>query len=244
MERRRHLLPAHLPPLPARRRVQEDQRELAKTIRVSGSILLSTVSNFLDFFKMEAGKQLDIVRSPLDLRDLVADVHCIIEAMVGREVRRRGGRGSCAHHSAEVASRELAEADVLAVADRRGPHLPPTNPTQLRCSAAWRCWILTWRVPPQRCWATPPASAASCSTCTQTRVGAALRCVVCRRGEGANSTGRRPSSLQFRACVQGACAPSAANPSHTLAPRSCRSQVHQARQHRPARARGGAVLPP
>ena len=32
--------------------VQEDQRELAKTIRVSGSILLSTVSNFLDFFKI------------------------------------------------------------------------------------------------------------------------------------------------------------------------------------------------
>jgi uncharacterized membrane protein len=31
--------------------VQEEQRELANTIRVSGSILLSTVSNFLDFFK-------------------------------------------------------------------------------------------------------------------------------------------------------------------------------------------------
>ena len=26
------------------------------------------------------------MRSPLDLRDLVTDVHCIIEAMVGREV--------------------------------------------------------------------------------------------------------------------------------------------------------------
>ncbi len=79
--------------------MQEEQRELAKTIRVSGSILLSTVSNFLDFFKIEAGKQLDIVRTPLDLRDLVSDVHCIIEAMVGREVRRgsgirgRGGMG-------------------------------------------------------------------------------------------------------------------------------------------------------
>lgn len=32
--------------------LSEDQRELAKTIRVSGSILLSTVSNFLDFFKL------------------------------------------------------------------------------------------------------------------------------------------------------------------------------------------------
>ncbi len=45
--------------------VQEEQRELAKTIRVSGSILLSTVSNFLDFFKMEAGKQLDVVRTEI-----------------------------------------------------------------------------------------------------------------------------------------------------------------------------------
>ena len=35
---------------------QEEQRELAKTICVSGAILLSTVSNFLDFFKLEAGK--------------------------------------------------------------------------------------------------------------------------------------------------------------------------------------------
>jgi signal transduction histidine kinase len=51
---------------------------------VSGSILLSTVSNFLDFFKMEAGKQLDIVRTQVDLAGLVSDVHCIIEAMIGR----------------------------------------------------------------------------------------------------------------------------------------------------------------
>lgn len=48
--------------------VQDGQRELAKTIRVSGSILLSTVSNFLDFFKMEAGKQLDVVRTEVELR--------------------------------------------------------------------------------------------------------------------------------------------------------------------------------
>ena len=32
--------------------VQAEQHDLARTIRVSGSILLSTVSNFLDFFKM------------------------------------------------------------------------------------------------------------------------------------------------------------------------------------------------
>lgn len=48
--------------------LQEEQRELAKTIRVSGSILLSTVSNFLDFFKMEAGKQLDVVRTEMTIK--------------------------------------------------------------------------------------------------------------------------------------------------------------------------------
>jgi hypothetical protein len=47
-----HLCPASATaPAPS---LQEDQRELAKTIRVSGSILLSTVSNFLDFFKIGA----------------------------------------------------------------------------------------------------------------------------------------------------------------------------------------------
>ncbi|KXZ42128.1 hypothetical protein GPECTOR_199g356 [Gonium pectorale] len=64
--------------------LQAEQRELAATIRVSGSILLSTVSNFLDFFKLEAGKALDIVRTGTDLGRLVADVQCIIEAMLGR----------------------------------------------------------------------------------------------------------------------------------------------------------------
>ena len=48
--------------------LQDEQRELANTIRVSGSILLWTVSNFLDFFKMETGKQLDIVRAEIDLK--------------------------------------------------------------------------------------------------------------------------------------------------------------------------------
>ena len=63
----------------------DDQRELARTIRISGSILLSTVSSFLDFFKLEAGYQLDVGRTKLDLHELVHDVHCIIEAMIGRE---------------------------------------------------------------------------------------------------------------------------------------------------------------
>ncbi len=35
-----------------------EQRELANTIKVSGSILLSTVSNFLDFFKVGAAASL------------------------------------------------------------------------------------------------------------------------------------------------------------------------------------------
>lgn len=52
--------------------VQEEQRELAKTIRVSGSILLSTVSNFLDFFKLEAGKQLDVVRTEMTTKVMLS----------------------------------------------------------------------------------------------------------------------------------------------------------------------------
>lgn len=81
--------------------IQEEQRELAKTIRVSGSILLSTVSNFLDFFKMEAGKALDIVRTEVDLFELVSDVHCIIEAMIGRN-GEVGMNGKCTCRLLEV----------------------------------------------------------------------------------------------------------------------------------------------
>ena len=63
--------------------LDDDQKDLAHTVRVSGSILLSTVSNFLDYFKIEAGKSLDVVRTPFELESLVADIHRIIEAMVG-----------------------------------------------------------------------------------------------------------------------------------------------------------------
>lgn len=62
---------------------QPEQRDLAQTVRISGSILLSTVSNFLDYFKLEAGKSLDIIRTPFDVSTLVGDVHRIIEAMIG-----------------------------------------------------------------------------------------------------------------------------------------------------------------
>lgn len=54
-------------------------------MRISGSILLSTVSNFLDYFKLEAGKPLDVVRTPLDLPSMVGDVHRIIEAMMAND---------------------------------------------------------------------------------------------------------------------------------------------------------------
>lgn len=62
--------------------LDSDQIELANTVRVSGSILLSTVSNFLDYFKLEAGKPLDIVRTPLDVPSMVGDVHRIMQAMI------------------------------------------------------------------------------------------------------------------------------------------------------------------
>lgn len=52
---------------------QEEQRELANTIRVSGSILLSTVSNFLDFFKLEAvSESVHIINTPRLLSGLRA----------------------------------------------------------------------------------------------------------------------------------------------------------------------------
>ena len=67
----------------------DEQRELTNTIRISGSILLSTVSNFLDFFKVQAGKKLDIVRTPFYLTDLVADAHAIVDAMMGQNKKVR-----------------------------------------------------------------------------------------------------------------------------------------------------------
>jgi signal transduction histidine kinase len=83
----------------------DEQRELTNTIRISGSILLSTVSNFLDFFKVQAGKPLDIVRTPFHIVDLVADVHCIIEAMMGPQHKVSAQYDSSA--SQEVLLREL-----------------------------------------------------------------------------------------------------------------------------------------
>ena len=85
------LQPTSTPPklmLSTAARVQDEQRDLANTIRVSGSILLSTVSSFLDFFKMETGKTLDIVRAEIDLRV------------------RTSCHGTCALHGLSMPSRE------------------------------------------------------------------------------------------------------------------------------------------
>ena len=65
-----------------------EQRELARTIRVSGSILLSTVSNFLDFFKLEAGKPLDVVRREINVQ---VRSQCRSTATA----QRRQGRSDC-----------------------------------------------------------------------------------------------------------------------------------------------------
>jgi signal transduction histidine kinase len=88
----------------------DEQRELTNTIRISGSILLSTVSNFLDFFKVQAGKKLDIVRTPFYLSDLVADVHAIVEAMMGqsRKVRSLSSSSSSSSSSFCVPDRPVA----------------------------------------------------------------------------------------------------------------------------------------
>lgn len=65
--------------------IQEDQRELACIIRVCGRILLSTVSNFLDYFKIEAGGILDLVETEIDLPKLMDEIQGVIQAMVGVE---------------------------------------------------------------------------------------------------------------------------------------------------------------
>ena len=59
-----------------------DQRDLASTVRVSGTILLSTVSNFLDFFKVDAGRDLDVVQDEVDLPTTLSDVGCVVAAML------------------------------------------------------------------------------------------------------------------------------------------------------------------
>ena len=63
-------------------RLDGEQRELASTIRVAGTILLSTVSNFLDFFKVDAGRELDVVRADVNLAGVLDDVGCVVRAML------------------------------------------------------------------------------------------------------------------------------------------------------------------
>ncbi|CAD7703320.1 unnamed protein product [Ostreobium quekettii] len=63
--------------------LQDEQRDHAQTIRLSGSILLSTVSNFLDYFKLEAGRKLEIGLTEVNLPALLSQLHSIIQAMIG-----------------------------------------------------------------------------------------------------------------------------------------------------------------
>ena len=56
----------------------------------SGSKHLTTTTNASPWAQMEAGKALDIVRTEVDLAELVGDVHLIIEAMIGRQAEVRG----------------------------------------------------------------------------------------------------------------------------------------------------------
>lgn len=59
-----------------------EQLELVRTIQVSSQCLLATVSNFLDYFKISAGKSLDIVRTEVSLSALLTDVHRISEKLM------------------------------------------------------------------------------------------------------------------------------------------------------------------
>ena len=91
--------------------VQEEQRELAKTIRVSGSILLSTVSNFLDFFKMEAGKQLDVVRTEITTKVMLGLLPASDSPLLFLLIKQK----KCFFDDAFVASFQLAVALVGAL---------------------------------------------------------------------------------------------------------------------------------
>ena len=50
--------------------LDEDQRDLARTVRDSGESLLTIINDILDFSKIEAGK-LDVERAPFELRECV-----------------------------------------------------------------------------------------------------------------------------------------------------------------------------
>lgn len=68
--------------------LSKEQEELVKTIEVSSQHLLATVSSFLDFFKLSAGRSLEKVEAEVRIDRLANDVHRIAEKLVqGRDTQ-------------------------------------------------------------------------------------------------------------------------------------------------------------
>ena len=81
-----------------------DQRELAATVRVSGSMLLATVSNCLDWFKTEAGKPLDLVRAEVGVGEVLNDVTAVVGAVLQGAPARAGAPPGVPPSSAAAAT--------------------------------------------------------------------------------------------------------------------------------------------
>ena len=79
--------------------LDDDQRDIARTIRDSGESLLTIINDILDFSKIEAGK-LDLESQPFELRDCVESAldlvrHRAAEKRLGPRChhrRRRAGK--------------------------------------------------------------------------------------------------------------------------------------------------------
>ena len=74
---------------------------------MSGSILLSTVSNFLDFFKMETGKTLDIVCAEINPRVRLSP-HSLTSIIVAARMALSLPLASSAAAAADTATWSLA----------------------------------------------------------------------------------------------------------------------------------------
>jgi len=62
--------------------LSEEQAELVRTVDVSSRALLMTVSGFLDYFKLNAGKQLERGESEVNVKQLCTDVHRIADKLI------------------------------------------------------------------------------------------------------------------------------------------------------------------
>lgn len=63
-------------------KLSEEQAELARTVEVSSRTLLMTVSGFLDYFKLNAGKRLEIGQAEVHVKQLCNDVYHIADKLV------------------------------------------------------------------------------------------------------------------------------------------------------------------